>query len=117
MASSTVEVANPQLNAEVLEADLPVPGEEGKLDQFANWFPRCRDTLQFIACLILGGSSMAEDAVQNCRNRAAQNLRSFESEGFFRAWIMRILINESLSLRHSSGAQAMAANVLASQKK
>jgi DNA-directed RNA polymerase specialized sigma24 family protein len=116
MASSTVEVAVPHRNAEEIETDQPKSREESKFDQFANWFPRCRNTLHFVACLILGGSAMAGDAVQRCRAKAAQNLRSFESEGFFRGWIMRILIHEALSILYGNHTKATEANALEFRK-
>jgi DNA-directed RNA polymerase specialized sigma24 family protein len=107
MASSTVEVAaveaaSPQLSAEQPETDQPASREEDKLDQFAHWFPRCRNTLHYIADLILNNSEMAERAVQSCKQKASRNLPGFESEGEFRGWIFRVLINEALSLSPGS---------------
>lgn len=95
MAAATLEVRFGQL-----KTDRPTPPEQEQLDQFANRFLRCRETLHFIAGLILGGSEMAERAVRNCWVRASRNPPSFESEGPFRSWIMRILITESLSILH-----------------
>ncbi len=83
-----------------------MPQEQKQLDQFANWFWRCFNTLHFTACLILGDSKMAEDAVEKCWIRASQNLPNFESEGPFRSWIMRILIGEALSILHQSRTEA-----------
>jgi DNA-directed RNA polymerase specialized sigma24 family protein len=55
-----------------------------------------------MADLILNDSEMAEHAVENCRQTAWRDLPGFESEGEFRAWIFRVLIDEAL--RISSGS-------------
>ena len=67
-------------------------------DQFNQWFSRCHNTLHFVADLILNNSEMAEHAVENCRQKASWNVPGFASEGEFRGWIVRVLINEALSL-------------------
>ena len=54
---------------------------------------------------------MAEDAVQNCWIRASRNLPSFESEGPFRSWIVRILISEALSILYQGRAERFKNNV------
>jgi hypothetical protein len=51
-----------------------------------------------MADLILNDSEMAERAVQNCRRKASRNLHGFDSEGEFRGWIMRVLIDETLTV-------------------
>ena len=51
-----------------------------------------------MADLILNNSEMAEHAVENCRQKASRNLPAFESEGEFRGWIMRVLINVTLRI-------------------
>ena len=71
------------------------PSRKGR-DQFNQWFSQCHNTLHFMAGLILGGSEKAERAVLNCWIRARRNLPSFESEGPFRSWVLRILISEAL---------------------
>jgi DNA-directed RNA polymerase specialized sigma24 family protein len=76
--------------------------EQEQMEQFLNWFPRCRAMLQFTACLILKDSRRAERAVRNCWIRTSRNPPHFESEGPFRSWIMRQLINEALSIHHES---------------
>jgi DNA-directed RNA polymerase specialized sigma24 family protein len=103
MATATLEARYGEV-----KTDRPTPPEQEQLDQFANRFSRCRESLHFIADLILGGSEMAERAVRNCWIKASQNPPSFESEGPFRSWIMRILISESLSILHQSPTKAFA---------
>jgi hypothetical protein len=81
-----------------LETDQSTSAERGPFDQFADWFSRCRTTLHYMADLILNNPEMAEHAVQNCRQKASQNLPGFESEAEFRGWIFRLLINEALRI-------------------
>jgi hypothetical protein len=71
-------------------------------EQFHQWFSRCHTTLHFVADLILNNSEMAEHAVENCRQKASRNLLGSASEGEFRGWIVRVLINEALSLSPGS---------------
>jgi hypothetical protein len=80
------------------EKDRIAPREQDQLDQFITRFSRCRNTLHFMADLILNSSELADLAVENCWQEASGNLRSFESEGDFRDWIFRLLISESLSM-------------------
>ena len=51
-----------------------------------------------MADLILNNSELAEHAVENCRQKALRDLPGFESEGEFRGWIFRVLINEALKI-------------------
>jgi DNA-directed RNA polymerase specialized sigma24 family protein len=106
MTASTLEVPFRQLTT-----DQATSREQEQLAQFTNWFSRCRTTLHFIASRILGGSEMAERAIENCRIRASRNMQNFRSEGSFRSWIMRILINEALSILHRSDPKIFEANV------
>jgi hypothetical protein len=63
---------------------------------FDDRFSRCRRLLYFIARRVLGGSEGAEEAVKNCLLTVTRNLPKFESEGAFRSWLLRILIDEAL---------------------
>jgi DNA-directed RNA polymerase specialized sigma24 family protein len=65
---------------------------------FEDRFARCRRLLHFLAARILGSPDEAEDAVRNCRAAASRNPPSFESEGAFRSWLARILIDEACAL-------------------
>src|ERR1700731_5282721 len=65
---------------------------------FEDRFARCRQLLHFLAARILGSQDEAEDAVRKCRAAASRNLPSFESEGAFRSWLARILIDEACAL-------------------
>src|ERR1700738_1045930 len=65
---------------------------------FEDRFARCRRLLHFLAARILGSQDESEDAVRNCRAAASRNPPSFESEGAFRRWLARILIDEACAL-------------------
>ena len=65
---------------------------------FDDRFARCRRLLHFLAARVLGSEDEAEDAVRNCRAAASRNPPSFESEGAFRSWLARILIDEACAL-------------------
>ena len=65
---------------------------------FEDRFARCRRLLHFLAARILGSQDEAGDAVRNCRAAASRNPPSFESEGAFRSWLARILIDEACAL-------------------
>jgi DNA-directed RNA polymerase specialized sigma24 family protein len=65
---------------------------------FEDRFARCRRLLHFLAVRILGSEQEAGDAVRNCRDAASRNPPSFESEGAFRSWLARILIDEACAL-------------------
>ena len=65
---------------------------------FEDRFARCRRLLHFLAARILGSQEEAGDAVRNCRAAASRNPPSFESEGAFRSWLARVLIDEACAL-------------------
>jgi DNA-directed RNA polymerase specialized sigma24 family protein len=65
---------------------------------FDSRFSRSRRLLYFVASRILGDSEHAERAVHNCYCSASRELQDFEHEGAFRSWLVRILINEALSI-------------------
>jgi DNA-directed RNA polymerase specialized sigma24 family protein len=95
MATTTIEIlVNPR-----------IPRKQR--NKFDERFSRCYNTLQYTARLILGGSRMAEHAVQNCWFKASQNPPQFENEGPFRSWVLRLLISEALSILHHGHTQAL----------
>ena len=61
-------------------------------------FARYRNLLHFVGVRILGSEDEAEEAVRNCRAAASRNPPSFESEGAFRSWLARIVIDEACAL-------------------
>ena len=93
MTTATIGVSTPSR-----KTDQPPSRDQEQLEQFANWFPRCHRTLHYMADLILNNSELAEHAVEGCRQKASGDLHDFESEGEFRGWIFRVLINEALRI-------------------
>jgi DNA-directed RNA polymerase specialized sigma24 family protein len=68
-------------------------------DVFKRRFSNCRGLLHSIACRVLGNSEDAELAIQNCWFTASSTLASFDSEGAVRSWLLRVLIDEALTIR------------------
>jgi len=61
---------------------------------------RYRALLYFVASRVLEDRQGAEEAVENCLLAATRNPPTFESEGAFRSWLLRILIEEALQILH-----------------
>lgn len=73
--------------------------EQEKTTTFSQRFSRSYALLNFIACRVLGDEDKALVAIQNCREAASRNPPHFQSEGAFRSWLVRILIEEALAIR------------------
>ncbi len=73
---------------------------DGELDEktFNQQFSHCREMLHFVACRILTSVDAAEMAVRNCHRTASRNPPRFQSEGAFKSWLIRILIDEATLL-------------------
>ena len=61
---------------------------------------RYRGLLYFVASRVLEDRQGAEEAVENCLRAARRNPPTFDSEGAFRSWLLRILIDEALQILH-----------------
>jgi hypothetical protein len=85
---------------------------QSQVEKLDEWFSRCRNTLEYTACLILADSKMAESAVQNCWFEAVRNPPGFEIEGAFRSWILRRVINDALHILHQRQAAVVEENAL-----
>jgi DNA-directed RNA polymerase specialized sigma24 family protein len=77
----------------------PKPDSEANESIFGRQFSRCRELLFFIARRILNCPEEAEAAVKNCYRMASRNPPQFQSEGAFKSWLVRILIDEATLLR------------------
>jgi DNA-directed RNA polymerase specialized sigma24 family protein len=76
-------------------------------DTFELRFSRSRRLLFFLARRILNCVQEAEEAVKNCRLIASRNPPRFSTEGAFKSWLVRILIDEAtLLLRQRQGSTA-----------
>ena len=69
---------------------------------FAARFSRCYRSLQFIGSRVLGGPEGVEDAIDNCWFAASRNPPKFETEGAFRSWLLRLLIDEALAILYKN---------------
>jgi RNA polymerase sigma-70 factor (ECF subfamily) len=73
-------------------------GLQGDREAFDILFARYRSLLYRLAYRILRNCEEAEDAVQNCSLLAFCKLTGFKHEGAFRSWLVRILVNEAVSI-------------------
>lgn len=69
---------------------------------FSTRFCRSYRMLQLIAGRILGDPGRAEIAIRNCWRTARRHSPRFKYEGEFRGWLLRVLIDEALALRHEA---------------
>ena len=72
-------------------------------DDFTVQILDMKKTLYHIACGILRSEADREDAVQECICKAWEKRDSLKSDGAFRAWVTRILINECYDICRRSG--------------
>lgn len=86
------------------------PDRDDNETAFAEQFSRCRKLLFFIARRILNCAEEAEVAVRNCRLTASRNLPRFQSEGAFKSWLVRVLIDEATLLRSRESNSAASSN-------
>jgi DNA-directed RNA polymerase specialized sigma24 family protein len=89
------------------QADLPVacrhlepdgPSRDERKSAFELQFSRSYRLLHFVARRILHCVEEAEEAVKNCRVTASRNPPRFSTEGAFKSWLVRILIDEATLL-------------------
>ena len=73
-------------------------GLRGDQDALHVLFTRYRRLLYCQAHRLLRNHEEAEDAVQSCLLLAFRNLSTVKSQGSFRSWLVRILINEALTI-------------------
>ena len=62
-------------------------------------FSRYRRLLRFVATRVLDGPERADEAVGNCWLSASRNPQRFEYDSAFGSWLLRILIDEALTIR------------------
>jgi DNA-directed RNA polymerase specialized sigma24 family protein len=80
-----------------------IESREESRQAFERQFARSRKLLFFLARRILNCVQEAEEAVKNCRLKASRNPPGFSSEGAFKSWLVRILIDEATLLRTKQG--------------
>ena len=72
-------------------------------DEFVVRIMDMKKTLYHIACGILRSEADREDAVQECICKAWEKQDSLKSDGAFKAWVTRILINECYDICRRNG--------------
>jgi DNA-directed RNA polymerase specialized sigma24 family protein len=78
------------------ESTRPLNDRRSNSDVFEARFARCHETLHFLAYRVLGSPERVHEVVEKCRITASRNPPTFEYEGAFRSWLVRILIDEAL---------------------
>ena len=72
-------------------------------EEFAEQILAMQQTMYRVSCGILRREVDREDAVQECICKAWQKKDTLKDEGAFRAWVLRILVNECYDIcRRSS---------------
>jgi hypothetical protein len=66
--------------------------------------------LYSLAYRLLGNHRDAEDAVESCVLSVRRNVRTFEHEGSFRAWLARVLIDKALAIFDKNRAKSTTAS-------
>ena len=61
---------------------------------------RYRHLLHFVARRVLGSPDRADIAVENCLFSASRHITTFDCEGAFRSWLVRLAIDEALAILH-----------------
>jgi len=95
-AAEGAEPINLPVGCRHLEPDRK--SAEERESTFELQFSHCRRLLHFIARRILNSVQEAEEAVKNCRLTASCNPPEFSTEGAFKSWLVRILIDEATLL-------------------
>jgi hypothetical protein len=71
---------------------------QGSLEASDVLLSRYRHVLSLVAYRVLGNHAEAEDAVQNCLQAVSDNVPKFEHEGALRCWLVRVLIDEAVTI-------------------
>lgn len=89
---------NVMLESHSRSENKSLSNSEGNLEALDVLFSRYRRVLSLVAYRVLGNHKQAEDAVQNCLRSASENPPRFKHEGVFRSWLVRVLIDEAVSI-------------------
>jgi DNA-directed RNA polymerase specialized sigma24 family protein len=74
---------------------------------FGVRFWRSQRLLYLVASRILHSDEEVEAAIHNCWVAASCNPPRFESEGAFRSWLLRLLINEAAVIIHNRSGSCL----------
>jgi RNA polymerase sigma-70 factor, ECF subfamily len=92
-------------------------GLQGDAEALNALFSRYQRLLHALACRVLGGPEDAQDVVQNCLLQAFCKLKQFNHEGTFRSWLVRILVNEAITVRRKRKGKLAASIASGSDEK
>jgi DNA-directed RNA polymerase specialized sigma24 family protein len=87
----------------ILQLREVVPVLENSADNRISFYVRAaryRRLLYFVSHRVLGNSDRAVIAVENCLVSAARHVTTFDDEGAFRNWLVRLALDESLAILH-----------------
>ena len=87
----------------ILQLREVVPVLENSADNSISFYVRAARysrLLYFVAHHVLGNSDRAVIAVENCLLSAARHVTTFDDEGAFRNWLVRLALDESLASLH-----------------
>lgn len=88
------------------EHALVARASAGDREAYAGLVRRYQDVAVATAFLVLRERQDAEDAAQEAFARAFFGLARFRPDGSFRAWLLRIVVNEAYTLRGRAQRQA-----------
>ena len=94
--SSVGRSAKPQLRSG--KADKTLSNSQRNLEALDVLFSRYRHVLSLVAYRVLGSHAEAEDAVRKCLLTVSDHVPKFEHEGAFRCWLVRVLIDEAVTI-------------------
>jgi hypothetical protein len=89
---------NARLDLRSGNEDEPRSNSQGKLEPLDVLLSRYRRVLLLVAHRVLGNREEAEDAVQNCLQTVSNRVPRFDNEGAFRSWLVRVLIDEAVTI-------------------
>jgi DNA-directed RNA polymerase specialized sigma24 family protein len=87
----------------ILQLHEVLPVLENSADSRISFYVRAaqyRRLLHFVAHHVLGNPDRAVIAVENCLVSAARHVTTFDDEGAFRNWLVRLALDESLAILH-----------------
>jgi DNA-directed RNA polymerase specialized sigma24 family protein len=74
-----------------------------RLSDFESRFAKNRKLIAFVARRVLDSQEETEAAVRECFKTASRNPQVFASDGAFRSWILRMVIEEALLILSQKG--------------
>lgn len=87
-----------------------VRAANGSAEDFEQDFLRFAGLFKQIAERVLTGNEDVEEAMQRSYDAAVRQRRRFPSDGEFRRWLVRTVLNEALMILHEKESAAEASN-------